>query len=294
MNSLSTMLAEANRKQAEALEELTRQARELYELHLTAKENSLFHGVALGRLLRRVKAQLKHGQFVKWIEENLGFKRAWANVAMQASEAADTLLQMSTWEDICQRVDSLRELAALRAVAAAVASGQPWPTKKPRAKPNQASEDAQDAEAAYQADVRDAVDKTVDTREAALIEREKRLGDIDALIAENTALKAKVAELESEISRLKTALAELRVKPATRRTTKDDSNGLEAARKTARKGKGKPKVPEPSAPERVVVTDDNRLDVPEECRDTAQTYTVEDGMYTYFDAQDNEVGRYRF
>ena len=180
--SLSTMLAAAQRKQDGALDQLAADVRQAYEHHMQARGSGVMYGVELGNLLRRAQKGLPYGKFGTWIEaQGFPFKRAWATVCMQASEAYDALIenQIATQVAICEGYESVRDLAAARHLAKE--GKDPLTVQRvlrPKVKrPKVSDEEAQEM---HREDVAAEVNRTIDEREAKLIEREAVLTDLDA------------------------------------------------------------------------------------------------------------------
>jgi hypothetical protein len=215
MNNLSTMLANAQRKQDEALEQLALDVRQAYEHHMQARGSGVMYGVELGNLLRRAKRALPHGQFGNWIAaQKFPFERAWATVCMQASEAYGYLIenQIATQVAICEGYESIRDLAAGRALAKE--GKDPLTVQRvPRPKVKRPRVSDEEAEEMHREDVAAEVDRTVDEREAALIEREAKLAGADARVRALEARERACEEREAKavllIAQYTAKLAEL-------------------------------------------------------------------------------------
>ena len=119
------------------LDRLAKQGIEVYREYYGSKKDTLVFGVELGGILREAKKLCKKGEFIPWVTSNFPFERNWANVCMRAHEAMEaiTLHGLGTPVPIWERVDSIRDLAALRDLA--VEGKNPWVAnvapKKPRA-----------------------------------------------------------------------------------------------------------------------------------------------------------------
>lgn len=177
------------------LDTAKRKALELKTEFTGAKKDFVLIGVEWGKSIAQVKAVIGHGNFIPWVESDLGIGRQWAAMLMRAAEAYDYLIKMEPQGYICEEVESIRHLALMRDDAKEGLNplrGQRRTPKppKPRMTPAMGSQ-------AYQEDVAAAVDDIVDEREAITSDLQNEV----------LRLRERIAELEAEVATLRAQLS---------------------------------------------------------------------------------------
>jgi uncharacterized small protein (DUF1192 family) len=246
----------------EKLERLAIELRECDQDYYDTHGEHLANAFNFGVKIEEAKKLLKRGEIGPWMEGlKLKIKPNWISVIVRAAKAGQQLMAADySWNDICAKTNSVRELAALYDKAEL---DDPWKKPERKKKPSAVAaavqlaneEEARQKEwQALEQKVRD-YEFEIDTLKQQLAERDKpapvapveaEAPKPQAAPAEATAAPvARITELEAENAALRKEVAALKAKLATKGAAKTKTAPAPKATKPKTDDAAKPATKQP-------------------------------------------------